>query len=99
MSAPLVRLAALGFPELARSLALLPSPSFPYLARSPEVGAMAFMALNRMEASDRDRLPGSVPLIRARYAVARRLIRLILAETSAPSPTPVNPTPREEMVN
>lgn len=62
----LVRLAALGFPETARLLEL----------RGPDAGALAHCALNRMEASDRLRLPGSVPLIRARYAVARRLVRL-----------------------
>jgi hypothetical protein len=36
-----------------------------------------------------------VPLIRARYTVARRLVRLILAETSETSPAPVNP---DEMI-
>lgn len=82
---PLARLASLGFPETARLLEL----------RGPDAGALAYCALNRMEASDRNRLPGSVPLIRARYAVARRLVRLALADTS---PAPVNP-PRIEEVN
>ena len=49
------------------------------------------MALNTMEARDRSRLPGSIPVIRARYAVARRLVRLA-------RPVPPNPVP-EEMVN
>lgn len=81
----LVRLAALGFPETARLLK----------AGGPDAGTLAHCALNRMEASDRLRLPGSVPLIRARYAVARRLVRLALAD--APF-APVNP-PRIEEVN
>lgn len=77
---PLARLASLGFPETARALE----------ARGPDAGTLALCSLNTMEARDRLKLPGSVPLIRARYAVARRLVRLALAETSAPSPAPVN---------
>lgn len=77
---PLARLASLGFPETARLLEL----------RGPGAGSLALCALNTMEARDRLKLPGSVPLIRARYAVARRLVRLILAETSETSPAPVN---------
>lgn len=83
---PLARLASLGFPETARALE----------ARGPGAGSLALCSLNTMEARDRLRLPGSVPLIRARYAVARRLVRLALAEVAGPI---VNPTEREEKVN
>lgn len=93
MSPPaLVRLAALGFPETARLLEL----------RGPDAGALAHCALNRMEASDRLKLPGSVPLIRARYAVARRLVRLALMEIAAAACVGPVFRPRaeeEEMVN
>lgn len=80
MSAPpLARLARLGFPETARTLE----------SGRPDAVTLALMALNTMEARDRSRLPGSIPLIRARYAVARRLVRLV----------PLNPPAPEEMVN
>ena len=85
-SPPLARLASLGFPETARLLE----------ERGPDAGTLAHCALNRMEARDRNALPGSVPVIRARYAVARRLVRLAVANAS---PAPVNPPAREEMVN
>lgn len=82
MSAPpLARLARLGFPETARTLE----------SGRPDAVTLALMALNTMEARDRSRLPGSIPVIRARYAVARRLVRLA-------RPVPPNPVP-EEMVN
>ncbi len=87
MSAPLARLAALGFPETARLLEL----------RGPDAGTLAHCALNRMEARDRSMLPGSVPIIRARYTVARRLVRLALAEAAGPAI--VNPTDEMMQVN
>ena len=83
---PLARLAALGFPETARLLE----------SGRPDAATLALIGLSTMEARDRDRLPGSVPVIRARYAVARRLVRLAVANAS---PAPVNPPAREEMVN
>ena len=70
---PLARLASLGFPETARLLA----------SGRPDAATLAHCALNRMEARDRTALPGSVPVIRARYAVARRLVRLALMEIAA----------------
>lgn len=85
---PLARLASLGFPETARLLEL----------RGPDAGALAHCALNRMEASDRNRLPGSVPLIRARYAVARRLVRLALNPVESKESS-FHPPSRIEEVN
>lgn len=88
MTAPLARLAALGFPETARLLE----------SGRTDAGVLAFCALNRMEARDRTMLPGSVPVIRARYTVARRLVRLALAEVAA-GPAIVNPTDEMMQVN
>jgi len=87
VSAPLARLASLGFAETARLLG----------ERGPDAGTLAYCALNRMEARDRTMLPGSVPVIRARYAVARRLVRLALAEAAGPAI--VNPTDEMMQVN
>lgn len=90
----LARLARLGFPKVAEMLSEWAS-TFGPLRATADAATLAHCALNRMEARDREQLPGSVPLIRARYAVARRLVRLALADTS---PAPVNP-PRIEEVN
>lgn len=87
MSAPLARLAALGFPETARLLE----------SGRQDAGTLALIGLSTMEARDRDRLPGSVPVIRARYTVARRLVRLVLAEAAGPAI--VNPTDEMMQVN
>jgi len=86
-ASPLARLAALGFPETARLLE----------SGRADAGTLAYCALNRMEARDRTMLPGSVPVIRARYAVARRLVRLALAEAAGPAI--VNPTDEMMQVN
>jgi hypothetical protein len=89
---PLARLVALGFPETARLLE----------SGRPDAATLAHCALNRMEARDRSRLPGSVPVIRARYAVARRLVRLALLGLAAAACAGPVFRPRaegEEMVN